>query len=95
MAALEAMVDSLGRAGAWAGDVAQNFGAVLSDLMGPAVFCAYVIAFWSLANDLGWTNTFMFASGPLSNWLVWFGLAIVLSLAAGILRRHIQNDTRS
>jgi hypothetical protein len=76
------------RIGYWAGDTAQEFGSLVSALMGPAVFSAYALAVWSLAADLNWTNTFPFTSGPLSNWLIWFGIAILVNLAASILRKH-------
>jgi hypothetical protein len=82
----------LSRAAVWAGDTAQQFGALVSVLMGPAVFCAYAFAFWSLAANLGWTNSFIFSTGPLSNWLVWLGIAILTNLAAGVLLRHTQPD---
>lgn len=74
--------------GEWAAATAQKFGALVSALMGPAVFSAYMVAVWSLAAGLGWTDTFLFASGPLSNWFLWLGLAILLHLAANILQRH-------
>jgi hypothetical protein len=76
------------RGAAWAGDIAQEFGTVLSALLGPVVFCAYVFVVWSLAGNLGWTDTFVFATGPLSNWLIWLGIAVMISMAAGILHRH-------
>jgi hypothetical protein len=82
----------LSRTGGWAADTAQQFGAVLAALMGPAVFSVYAFAFWSLASNLGWTNTFVFPSGPLSNWLIWLGLAILVSLAASVLKRHAQGE---
>lgn len=72
----------------WAGDTAQKFGALLSALMGPAVFSAYAFALWSLAANLGWTNTFVFSAGPLSNWLVWFGIAVLTNVAASVLLRQ-------
>jgi hypothetical protein len=58
--------------------------------MGPAVFSAYAFAVWSLAANLGWTDSFIFTTGALSNWLVWLSLAIAVNVAAGILRRHSQ-----
>ena len=76
------------RIGSWAGDTAQEFGSLVSALMGPAVFSAYALAAWSLAGNLNWTDSFPFTSGPLSNWLVWFGIAILLNIAASILRKH-------
>jgi hypothetical protein len=80
------------RTGVWAGDTAQKFGALVSALMAPAVFSAYALAAWSLAGNLGWTDSFMFTSGPLSNWMVWAGLAVLMSVASSILRRHTQPE---
>ena len=78
------------RAAEWAGETAQNFGALVSALMGPAVLCAYAVALWSLSASFGWTDSFLFTSGALSNWLVWLALAILLHSAASILRRRIE-----
>jgi hypothetical protein len=88
--ALQSTGTALGRAGVWAGETAQKFGTLLSALMAPAVFSAYAFAVWSLAANLGWTDTFVFATGPLSNWLVWLAIAILVSVASGILKRHTQ-----
>jgi len=82
----------LGRAGAWAADTAQQFGALVAVLMGPAVLSVYVFVAWSLAANLGWTDTFVFKNGPLSNWMIWMGAAVLVSLAAGILRKHSRAD---
>jgi hypothetical protein len=78
--------------GLWATETAQQFAALLAALMGPAVFSAYVFAVWSLADNLGWTDTFVFHNGPLSNWLIWLGFAILINLAATILRRRTQTE---
>jgi hypothetical protein len=56
--------------------------------MAPAVFLAYAVAIWALAADLGWTDTFMFTTGALSNWLIWLGVAILVHTAASILKKH-------
>jgi hypothetical protein len=82
----------LGRIGAWAGDTAQQFGALVSALMAPAVACAYAFAAWSLAGNLGWTDSFVVNAGPFSNWLVWLALAILVNAAASILRRHTARE---
>lgn len=84
----EASAGLLARAGTWATNTAQKLGGVVSALMGPAIVCVYVLAFWSLTADIGWTGTFMVSSGPLSNWMVWLGIAVVLHGAASILKRH-------
>lgn len=81
------------RAGHWASDTAQKFGTLLSELLGPAVFTVYAFAAWSLASNLGWTNSFIFSAGPLANWIVWLGMAILLNVSASILKRHIQGDS--
>jgi hypothetical protein len=78
----------LARAGAWATDTAQEFGALVAALMGPAVLAGYALAAWSLSSNLGWTSTFLFTSGPLSNWIVWLTIAVLVNVAASILRRH-------
>jgi hypothetical protein len=45
----------------------------------------YSIAFWALTNDLRLTQCFPWSDGPLSNWLIWLGLAMTLNaLAANI-----------
>src|SRR5690242_13007836 len=90
--ALQSAAAVLVRTGAWASDTAQQFGALVSALMGPAVFSGYALAIWSLAANLGWTDSFIFSTGPLSNWLVWLGIAILLNVAATILRRHTQTE---
>ena len=79
---------SLHRAGAWATRTAQTFGSVVSALMGPAIVSVYVLALWSLTADIGWTGAFMVTSGPLSNWMVWLGIAVLLHGAASILKRR-------
>lgn len=89
---LQASTSFFERIGNWAGDTAQEFGSLVSALMGPAVFSAYALAFWSLAANLNWTGTFPFTSGPLSNWLIWFGIAILLNVAASILRKHTKTS---
>ena len=89
---LQALTGFLSRTGGWAADFAQRFAALLSDLMGPAVFSAYALATWSLASSLGWTDSFIFSAGPLSNWLVWLAFATLLNFAASILKRHTQNE---
>ena len=92
ISALQTAGSALSRGVTWAGDTAQEFGALVSTLMGPAVVSVYALAAWSLASNLGWTDTFVFSRGPLSNWFVWLAIAILVNLAAGILRRRTQFD---
>jgi hypothetical protein len=78
------------RVAGWAGETAQHFGALVSALMAPAVLSAYVFALWALAANLGWTDSFLFTSGAFSNWLIWLALAILVNLAASILRKRVE-----
>lgn len=84
----QAVGSSLSRTGAWAVNTAQQCGTVVSVLMGPAVLSVYAFAAWSLTSEMGWTDSFPFATGPLSNWIIWTGLAVALHLASSILRRQ-------
>lgn len=92
LGALQISGNAFARAAVWATETAQNFGSLLSALMGPAVFSAYAFAAWSLSSNLGWTDTFVFTTGPLSNWLVWLSIAILTNLASSILKRHTRID---
>lgn len=76
------------RVGVWAADTAQQFGAVVSALMAPAVLSVYSFTAWSLADNLGWTDSFVFRTGAFSNWLIWLVLALAVNSAAIILRRQ-------
>jgi len=90
---LQSTSAALGRAGTWASETAQQFGSVVSALMGPAVVSVYAFALWSLAGNLGWTDTFVFPAGPLSNWIIWVGIAILVHMAASILSKHTRSES--
>lgn len=89
---VQATTLAVGRVGEWAGDTAQQFGLLVSVLMGPAVFSAYAFAIWALAANLGWTDSFVFSTGALSNWIIWLGMAVLVHTAAGVLRKHTRAD---
>lgn len=55
---------------------------------GPTVFLVYVFALWDLTASMGITKAFPWSIGPLSNWLTWFALALLLHVAAANLRRR-------
>jgi hypothetical protein len=84
----QATGNTLEKTGAWAAATAQQCGAVVAVLMGPAVLSVYAFAAWSLTSEMGWTASFPFASGPLSNWIIWAGLAAAIHSASIILRRQ-------
>ena len=89
-ASLQSFAVATERISEWAGETAQHFGALVSALMGPAVVSVYAVALWSLSANFGWTDSFLFTSGALSNWLIWLALAILVHVAASILRRRIE-----
>ena len=84
----QSVLGGLAQAGTWAVDTAQKFASLVSILMGPAILSLYAFAAWSLTAELGWTDSFPFQGGPLSNWMIWTGLAVLLHIAASILRRR-------
>ncbi len=83
---------ALSKAGFLAVDTAQRFASVVSALMGPAIFLAYSLAAWSLAANMGWTGSFLYSEGPLSNWLVWLGIAVLVHVAADVLKRRTRQE---
>ena len=85
---LQGSVFVLERIGAWAADTAQQFGTMVAALMGPAVLSVYAVVAWCLADNLGWTDSFVFRTGPLSNWMIWMGIAVLVTMAANILRKR-------
>lgn len=88
----QATLSVVSRAGTWAAGTAQEFGSAVAMLMGPAILSVYVFALWSLTADMGWTDSFPFATGPLSNWMIWMGAAVALHLASHVLNRHQNRD---
>jgi hypothetical protein len=87
-AATQVVVRTALRVGGWAADTAQQFAMLVAVLMGPAVFSAYAFAVWALAGDLGWTDSFVFPAGALSNWIIWLGVAVLVNTAAAILKKR-------
>ena len=85
---LQSSVILLERVGVWAANTAEQLGAMVAALMGPAVLSVYAVVAWCLADNLGWTGSFVFRTGPLSNWMIWMGIAVLVSLAANILRKR-------
>jgi hypothetical protein len=65
-------------------------GDVAAVLMGPAMLSVYAFAVWALTAEMGWTNSFPFAAGPLSNWIIWALMAVLLHFASITLRRQLK-----
>ncbi len=57
-------------------------------LLAPATVTAGILAFWRIAADLNWLNTFAISSGLFSHWQVWMGAAALLHLCSRALNRY-------
>lgn len=66
----------------------QPFAAVVAALLPPAAAMALVLGIWGIAAELKWASSFCIASGPLSHWQVWFGVAALLQLVSHYLNRY-------
>ena len=60
----------------------------LGALLTPATLMACVLAFWRIAADLSWTNTFAISSGLFSHWQVWMVAAALLHFCSRALTRY-------
>jgi hypothetical protein len=56
--------------------------------MPPTALAAGVLAFWRIAADLKWTNSFAITSGIFSHWQVWLVAAVALQVCARALNRY-------
>ena len=81
------------------GDVSQAetsflFHAAVLALMGARLgaLCLCAVAVWGLTSNLGLTMSLPWSNGPLSNWMVWLGLAIVLNVAASNIHPSAWRD---
>ena len=66
----------------------QRVALTLAALLTPAAFTASILAVWSIAAGLNWTNSFAFSTGFLSHWQVWLAAAAGLQLCARLLNRY-------
>lgn len=64
-------------------------GAMVQFLMGPIVLATYVLGAWGLTASMGITSAFPWSAGPLSNWMVWLALGLLVHLGALGLKRQV------
>jgi H+/Cl- antiporter ClcA len=62
--------------------VSQEAAGIAAAFLTPLAAVSLVFGLWRLAADLGWTGTFIVASGLFSHWQVWIALAIALTTLA-------------
>lgn len=57
-------------------------------LLKPASLAAFLLGFWRLGSDIGWTSDFIFIDGIMSHWQLWILLgASMLSVQSMLARR--------
>lgn len=76
----------------WQSVTARNFYAVLGALLAPLALVAFVFAAWALTSQMQWTAAFIFSDGPLADWLVWTGIALLLRFCSSSLTRAGQRS---
>jgi hypothetical protein len=67
--------------------------AIALAVAGPTTLSIYAMAVWGLTSNLGLSNSFPWSTGPLSNWIVWLGLALVANLGAFLRPSDVQQKT--
>ena len=56
---------------------------------GPTLLCAYVVAVWALSANLSLTIVFPCSTGPLSNWMIWLILALLLHVLTSKMQAYL------
>ena len=67
-------------------DLRYHLALIMLVVTGPTALSAYVFAIWDLTANMGLTNSFPWSTGPLSNWMIWIGLALSLNIVASNFR---------
>ena len=55
-------------------------------ILGPAMLIMYTFAAWGLSYSIGLSNSFLWYTGPFSNWMIWLGGAVLLSVVVKCCR---------
>jgi hypothetical protein len=66
----------------------RNTALAIAALVTPATLLAFVLAFWRMSADLGFTSAFPITTGLLSHWQVWLGIALVAQFVTSTLNRY-------
>ncbi len=62
---------------------------LLIHLLKPASLGAFLLGFWRLGSDLGWTSDFIYMDGILSRWQLWMLLGAVMVSMQSLLTRRL------
>ncbi len=66
----------------------RNAALAIAALVTPATLLAFVLAFWRMTADLGFTSAFPITTGLLSHWQVWLAIAITAQFVTTTLNRY-------
>ena len=66
----------------------RNAALAIASLVTPATLLAFVLAFWRMAADLGFTSAFPITTGLLSHWQVWLAIALCAQFLTIALNRY-------
>jgi len=66
----------------------RRVASAVAALLTPFGVISFFLAFWRVAADLNWANSFAIPSGLFSHWQVWLGGAALLQTCAHILNRY-------
>jgi len=66
----------------------RNTALAIAALVTPATLLAFVLAFWRMSADLGFTSAFPITVGLLSHWQVWLAIALVGQFFTSTLNRY-------
>ena len=56
---------------------------------GPTLLCAYVVAVWALSASLSLATVFPWSTGPLSDWMIWLVLALLLHMLTSKMKAYL------
>ena len=62
---------------------------------GPVLLSVYAFAAWCLAASIDLIHSFPWSSGPLSNWMIWLTVAVILNLIATNFKRLNESSVPS
>ena len=66
----------------------RNAALAIASLVTPATLLAFVLAFWRMSADLGFTSAFPITSGLFSHWQVWLAIALCAQFLTTTLNRY-------
>ena len=71
-------------------DLRDQVALIVLMITGPTLLSTYVFAVWCLTANMHLTNSFPWSAGPLSNWMIWLCLALLLNVVAKNLHKAKQ-----